>query len=188
MASVTEIRKGSVLKHRDDLFVVTDAQHITPGKGTPFTRARMKSLSSGKVIEETFKDNESVNIVEVNYRDMQYLYQDGSFFVFMDQENYEQAQLEADMVGDDAQYLKEGLEVIVVMYENQPVALNLPRKISYTVADAPPAVKGDSAGGNVTKEVVCDNGLKVAAPIFIKSGDRILVNTESGAYVERDNS
>lgn len=188
MASVTEIRKGSVLKFRDDLYVVTQSAHITPGKGTPFTRSRMKSLTSGKVLEETFKDNEVVDIVQVTYVNMQYLFGDANFFTFMDNENYEQYQLDADIVGDDAQYLKDGLEVVMAMFEERPVAMTLPRKITYLVTEAPPAVKGDTAGGNVTKEVVCENGLKVQAPIFVKPGDRIIVNTDTGLYVERDNS
>lgn len=188
MASVTEIRKGSVLKHRGDLFVVTLSQHITPGKGTPFTRSKMKSLTSGKVIEETFKDSETVEIVEVQYRNMQYLYNDGTFYTFMDNANYEQVQLDAETIGEDAAYLKDGLEVVMCVYNEQPVAAQLPRKISYTVKEAPPAVKGDTASGNVQKEIILENGLKVMAPIFIKEGERVIVNTDTGLYVERDNS
>lgn len=188
MASVTDIKKGSVLKRNGELFVVTLADHITPGKGTPFTRAKMKSLTTGKVIEETMKDNEVVDIVEVQYTNMQYLYNDGSFYTFMDNATYEQVQMDADSVGDDAQYLKDGLEVVMCMYNEQPVALQLPRKISYKVTEAPPAVKGDTAAGNVQKEIVLENGLKVMAPIFIKEGERVVVNTDTGLYVERDNS
>lgn len=188
MASVTEVKKGSVVKRNGDLFVVTLSEHITPGKGTPFTRSKMKSLTTGKVIEETLKDNETVDIVEVQYTNMQYLYNDGTFYTFMDNATYEQVQLDAATVGDDAQYLKDGLEVIMCMYNDQPVALELPRKISYVVKDAPPAVKGDTAGGNVQKEIILENGLKAMAPIFIKPGERVIINTDTGLYVERDNS
>lgn len=188
MASVTDIKKGSVVKRNGDLFVVTQAAHITPGKGTPFTRSKMKSLTTGKVLDETLKDNETVEIVEVLYRTMQYLYNDGSFYTFMDNSNYEQVQMDADAIGEDVQYLKDGLEVVVALYNDAPVALQLPRKISYTVKEAPPAVKGDTASGNVQKEIILENDLKVFAPIFIKDGERVIVNTDTGLYVERDNT
>lgn len=188
MASVTEVKKGSVVKRNGDLFVVTLSEHITPGKGTPFTRSKMKSLTTGKVIEETLKDNEIVEIVEVQYTNMQYLYNDGTFYTFMDNDTYEQVQMDASAVGDDAKYLKDGLEVVMCMYNEQPVALELPRKISYKVVEAPPAVKGDTASGNVQKEIILENGLKAMAPIFIKEGERVIINTDTGLYVERDNT
>ncbi|MCX6780954.1 MAG: elongation factor P [Candidatus Magasanikbacteria bacterium] len=188
MASVTEIKKGSVIKRNGDLFVVTISNHISPGKGTPFTRCKMKSLTTAKVIEETLKDNEVVDIVEVGYNNMQYLYNDGTFYTFMDNNTYEQVQLDADTIGDDAKYLKDGLEVVMCMYNEQPVAVELPRKISYKVTEAPPAVKGDTASGNVQKEIILENGLKAMAPIFIKEGERVIINTDTGLYVERDNT
>lgn len=188
MASVVDIKKGSVVKRNGDLFLVTLSEHISPGKGTPFTRSKMKSLTTGKVIEETLKDNEIVDIVEVQYTNMQYLYNDGTFYTFMDNGSYEQVQMDADSIGDDAKYLKDGLEVVMCMYNEQPVALELPRKISYKVTEAPPAVKGDSASGNVQKEIILENGLKAMAPIFIKEGERVIINTDTGLYVERDNT
>ncbi len=188
MASVTEVKKGSVIKRNGELFLVTLSEHISPGKGTPFTRAKIKSLTTGKVLEETWKDNEVVEIVEVGYNNMQYLYTDGTFYTFMDNTTYEQVQLDADTIGDDAKYLKDGLEVVMCVYNEQPVAMELPRKISYKVAEAPPAVKGDSTSGNVQKEIVLENGLIAMAPIFIKPGERVIINTDTGLYVERDNS
>jgi elongation factor P len=106
----------------------------------------------------------------------------------MDNASFEQVQLDADTVGEDAKYLKDGLDVVMCMYNDQPVALEVPRKISYVVKDAPPAVKGDTAGGNVQKEIIMENGLKALAPIFIKPGERVIINTDTGLYVERDNS
>src|SRR3989338_5729947 len=106
----------------------------------------------------------------------------GDLYSFMNQTTYETADVSADVLGDDAEYLKEGLEVIALTHEGSVVAIELPKKIQYTVTQAPPAVKGDSAGGNVTKEAIMDNGLKVNVPIFIKEGEEILVNTETGEY------
>lgn len=185
MASTSEIRKGVVIRHQNDLFVVVEFQHVNPGKGAAFVRTRMKSLGTGKVIEITYKTVESVDIVSVDFMTMQYLYKTGDNYAFMNMQSYEQIEMNGDLAGDDAKYLKEGLEVIVGMYEGRPVSIQLPKKVQYKVVEAPPAVKGDSASGNVTKEVVLENGLRVAAPIFIKEGEEILVNTETGEYSAR---
>ncbi|MFA6486066.1 MAG: elongation factor P [Candidatus Magasanikbacteria bacterium] len=185
MSSTQDIRKGAVIKHNNDLFVVVEAQHINPGKGAAFVRARMKSLANGKVLENTYKVGESVDVVSVAFQTMQYLYQTGDRFAFMNMSNYEQIEMDGDLVGDDAKYLKEGVECVIGLYEERPVSIELPKKITYRVVEAPPAVRGDSAGGNVTKEVTMDNGLKIQAPIFIKEGEEILVNTETGLYSAR---
>jgi elongation factor P len=185
MASTSEIRKGVVIKNQNDLFVVVDFQHINPGKGAAFVRTRMKSLATGKVVENTYKTSESVDIVQVQFQNMQYLYQTDGRFAFMDKNSFEQVEMDGDLIGSEAKYLKEGTECIVGMYEDKPVSIQLPKKIKYTVVEAPPAVKGDSASGNVTKEIGLDNGLRIQAPIFIKEGEEILVNTETGLYCER---
>lgn len=188
MASTTDVRKGVVIRQPNDLFVVVEFQHVNPGKGAAFVRARMKSLGSGKVLEVTYKTSESVDIVQVDFRTMQFLYKNGDNFAFMNMENYEQIEMNGDLVGEEAKYLKEGLDVVVGLYEGRPVSIQLPKKIKYKVVEAPPAVKGDSATGNVTKEIKLDNGLIVQAPIFIKEGEEILVNTETGDYSARANS
>jgi len=187
MASTSDVKKGVVIKHQGDLFVVVEFQHVNPGKGSAFVRTRMKSLGSGKVIEITYKTSENIDVVSVSFQTMQYLYENAGVYSFMDMTSYEQVEMDADLIGDDGKYLKEGLEVIVGMYEGKPVSIQLPKKIKYKVVEAPPAVKGDSAAGNVTKEIVLDNGLKIQAPIFIKEGEEVMVNTESGSYSERAN-
>jgi elongation factor P len=187
MSSTSDVRKGVVIRQANDLFVVVEFQHVNPGKGAAFVRARMKSLSSGKVLEVTYKTSESVDIVQVDFRTMQYLYKSGDNFAFMNMESYEQIEMNGDLVGDEAKYLKEGLDVVVGLYEDRPVSIELPKKIKYKVAEAPPAVRGDSATGNVTKEITLDNGLKVQAPIFIKEGEEVLINTETGDYSARAN-
>ncbi len=185
MASTSDVRKGAVIRHQNDLFVVVESQHVNPGKGAAFVRVRMKSLASGKVIEITYKTSESVDIVSVQFQTMQYLYKTGDNYAFMNMSNYEQIEMNGDLIGDDTKYLKEGIEVVIGMYEDRPVSIQLPKKIQYKVVEAPPAVKGDTAAGNVTKEIILDNGLKVQAPIFIKEGEEILVNTETGEYSTR---
>ena len=185
MSSTSDVRKGVVIRGPNDLFVVVEFQHVNPGKGAAFVRTRMKSLSSGKVVEVTYKTSESVDIVQVDWRTMQFLYKTGDNYAFMNMESYEQVEMNGEMIGDEAKYLKEGIDVVVGLYEGRPVSIELPKKIKYKVVDAPPAVRGDSASGNVTKEITLDNGLKIYAPIFIKEGEEILVNTETGEYSAR---
>ncbi|HLD31407.1 MAG TPA: elongation factor P [Patescibacteria group bacterium] len=185
MGDTTDIRKGAVIRHQNELYVVAGFQFINPGKGQAFTRTKMKNINSGKSIELTYKSGENVEVVSVSYENLQYLYKSGDFYSFMNKQSYETVEVSADVLGEDAKYLKDGLEVIGAMYEGNVVAIQLPKKIQYQVAEAPPAVKGDTASGNVTKEVGLDNGLKIQAPIFIKEGEQILVNTETGEYSGR---
>lgn len=182
MGDTTDIRKGAVIRHQGDLFVVSSAQFVNPGKGSAFTKTKLKSISSGKGMEITYKSGEAVDTVLVDHVNLQYLYGSGDFYSFMNQGTYETIDVNKETLGDDAKYLKEGLEVVAVMFEGRVVAIELPKKVTYKVTEAPPAVRGDSAGGNVTKEIVLDNGLKVFAPIFIKEGEEIVVNTETGEY------
>src|SRR3989344_2920782 len=172
MASISEIKKGVVIKHQNDLWVVTSFNFVNPGKGSAFTKTKMRSISSGKSLEVTYKSSESVDIVSVSRVNMQFLYKD----------TYETVDVDADILGDDAKFLRDGLDVIAVLYEDSVVAIDLPKKVTYVVKQAPPAVKGDSASGNVTKEIILDNDLVIQAPIFIKEGEEVVVNTETGDY------
>ena len=137
------------------------------------------------MLEVTYKTSESVDIVQVDFRTMQFLYKSGDNYAFMNMDTYEQIEMNGELIGDEAKYLKEGLRVVVGLYEDRPVNVQIPMKIKYKVVEAPPAVRGDSATGNVTKEITLDNGLKVQAPIFIKEGEEVLINTETGLYSAR---
>ncbi|MBI5729363.1 MAG: elongation factor P [Candidatus Magasanikbacteria bacterium] len=183
--TTSDIRKGAVIRHNNNLYVVVEFQHVNPGKGAAFTRTRMKDLGTGKVIEITYKSGEAIDIVSVEFQTMQYLYKTGENYALMNMSTFEQVEMNGDLVGDEGKYLKEGLEVIIGLFEERPVSIELPKKVQYKVVEAPPAVKGDTASGNVTKEIILDNGLHVQAPIFIKEGEEILVNTETGLYSAR---
>lgn len=185
MAETTEIKKGVVIRHKENLFVVTDFKFVNPGKGCAFTKTKMKNLGNGRSIEITYKSGESIDIVEVHKQTMQYLYMNDGMFSFMNKETYETIEVEESIIGEDAKYLKEGLDVITSIHEGSVVAIQLPTKIRYTVKQAPPAVKGDTASGNVTKDAYMDNDLMVKVPIFIKEGEEILVNPEKGEYSGR---
>lgn len=185
MASPNDIRKGTVINYENDLWVVVTFQRVSPGKGSSFVRTRVKSLSTGKVVEVNFKSSESLTFEQVGFKKMQYIFGDENTLTFMDGQSFEQVAIGRDVVGDDARYLKEGLDVTIIMHGEKAIAMELPLKIEYTVAQTEPAVKGDTASGNVTKEAIMDNGLAVRVPIFMKEGDVIMVSTESGDYVER---
>lgn len=187
MADTTDIKKGAVIRHNNDLFVVTDFKFVNPGKGAAFTKTKMKSITTDKSLEITYKSGENVDVVRVERQTIQFLYVNGETYSFMNNDTYETLEVNAGILGDDAKYLKEGLEVIGSFHEGNLVAISLPIKVEYIVKTAPPAVKGDTASGNVTKEIVLDNDLKVQAPIFIKEGETILVNTDTGEYGGRVN-
>ena len=183
--SHNDIKKGTVIRYDGGLWIVNDFQRVSPGKGSSFVRTRMKNLTTGKVVENNFKSADSLEFEEVQYRRMQYLFNDGHLYTFMDNTNYEQVSLSKDDIGDDVKFLKEGIECLIIMYEGNPLTMELPKKIQYTVKYTEPAVKGDSASGNVTKDAELDNGLTVRVPIFVSTGEEIIVNTEDASYSER---
>jgi len=188
MGDTTEIKKGAVIRHNNDLYVVATFQFVNPGKGAAFTKTKMKSITTGKNIEITYKTGENVDVVQVQRQTMQYLFESGELLSFMNKETFETVEVNESVVGDDKKFLKEGLDVIAVLHEDAIVAIQLPGKIQYAVTEAPHAVKGDSTSGNVTKEIALENGLRIHAPIFIKEGEQVLVNTDTGEYSERASS
>jgi elongation factor P len=182
MGDTTDIKKGAVMRHNGQLYVINTFQFVNPGKGQAFFKCKLKSIGGNKGMELTFKSGETIDSVEVQSQNVQFLYKNNDIFSFMNQSTYETIDVSEDVIAEDGKYLKEGLDVVASMHDGQIVAINLPKKITYKVVTAPPAVKGDSSSGNVTKEIVLDNGLIVYAPIFIKEGEEILVNTETGDY------
>lgn len=185
MPSPNEIKKGTVINYDNDLWVVVQFQRVSPGKGGSFVRTKMKSLSNGKVNEVSFKAAENLTFEDVNYKKMQFIFGDDNTLTFMDGMTYDQISIGKDVVGNDVKYLKEGLDVTVVMHGGNAIAMELPGKIEFTIASTEPAVKGDTVSGNVQKDAIADNGLKLRVPIFIKVGDSVRINSETGDYVER---
>jgi elongation factor P len=185
MASPNEIKRGQVINIDGNLWSVSDFQRVSPGKGGSFVRTKIKSLTNGKVVERVFKANENLTFEDVSHKKMQFIFADENTVTFMDGQTYDQITLGRDVVGDDMKYLKEGLDVMVSMHNDAAISMELPGKIEYTIAESEPAVKGDTTSGNVTKEAITDNGLKIRVPIFLKIGDVVRINTETGDYSER---
>ncbi len=158
---------------------------MNPGKGSAFVRTRLKNIRTGKVIENTFKAGEEIDIVDVEKKKMQYLFADATTATFMDTQTYDQVAVPLELIGEMKPFLKEGLDAMIVLFENNPVNLELPKKVTYKVVSSAEAVRGDTSGGRVTKEIELETGLKIQAPIFIKLGENVVVSTETGEYVER---
>jgi elongation factor P len=187
MIDTTAIKKDVFLRFNNGICVVTDFQHVSPGKGSAFVRVRLKNVQTGKTIEHTYKAGEEIDVVELTRMNMQFLYKDADFYYFMDQ-NFEQHAINGEIIGDKGQYLREGSEVVVLMNDTTPLAIDIAKKMTFTIVEAAPAVKGNTAsGGNMTKEVKLDNGMMVHVPMFMNQGDKIVVNTDSGEYSERSN-
>ena len=182
-----QISKGQCLLFKGEPYLVTDREFVNPGKGSAFVRIKLKSLQSGKVLQETIKTNDSVDEADVFDRDGQYLYADDATYHFMDAESYEQFTVDRNGLEEKVFYMREGDTYRVVMWESTPIDVIVPLKMTFTVAEAEEGVRGDTVTG-ATKSVRTETGLEVKVPIFIKQGDSILINTASGEYVERVNN
>ncbi|KPJ86070.1 elongation factor P [Parcubacteria bacterium SG8_24] len=185
MADTTSLKKDVFIIFKDAVYQVVDFQHVNPGKGSAFIRTKLRNVQSGKVLDNTFKAGEAIELAELERKTVQYLYRDDSGFHFMDNETFEQLGISAELIGDKGGYLTEGQEVIVLFHEGSPLSVDLPKKLTLKVTEAMPAVKGDTASGNVKKEVTLETGMKIDVPLFIEQGDEVIINTESGLYVER---
>lgn len=184
MIDVNQLRKGVTFELDGNLYKVLDYSHNKTGRGNANIRVKARNLHSGATIERTFSSGQSVQDVSLDFHNVAYLYTDGDFYHFIDNETFEQPAIKADMLGDDALYLKEGMEVKLTFYKGQPLDVELPSSVDLKVVEAETAIRGDTATG-VTKKVKTETGLEVLCPQFVKVGDTIRVNTETGQYVTR---
>ncbi len=182
----SDFTKGTAIKYNGETYIIVSYNFVNPGKGSAFTRTKIKNAKSGKVMEVTFKSGEDVEEANVEYRKSQYLYNDGSDLTLMDNANYEQFTIPVSNVEEMMDYIVDGSDVIVVHIDGSPFTIQLPPKMNFKVIDSPPGDKGDTATGG-SKQVTIETGAKVNAPLFIKEGDVIRVNTDTGEYVERVN-
>ncbi|HXQ34080.1 MAG TPA: elongation factor P [Anaerolineales bacterium] len=184
MIDVNELRKGVTFELDGGLYKVLDYSHNKTGRGNATIRVKARNLLTGANIERTFNSGLSVQDVSLDFHNVAYLYNDGDFYHFMDNETFEQPAIKADMLGDDAYYLKEGMEVKLTFYKGEPLDVEIPSSVDLKVVEAETAIRGDTATG-VTKKVKTETGLEVNCPQFVKVGDTIRVNTETGEYVTR---
>lgn len=184
MLNLTDIKTGKKIIWNGEPYVVMEYLHSMIGRGGAVMRTKLKNLLSGAIIDYTFQGAEKVEEAEISKSHAQYLYRDGDEYQFMDTATYDQFTLSKERLGEMPLYLIEGTEVSVLNWNGQPINLELPIKVTMKVTDAPPGIKGDTASGG-GKVVTLETGLQVTAPLFVKTGDSIIVNTEKGTYVSR---
>jgi elongation factor P len=184
MYSTAEFKKGLKIELDGVPYTIVDFQHVKPGKGGAFVRTKMKSLLSGKVLDQTFRSGEKVKRPDLMERDMQYLYGEGDRFCMMDNETYEQIMLTEEQVGEARLYLTENLDVKILFFNQQPVGVEVPLFVELAVTQTEPGVKGDTAAGG-TKPATLESGVSIQVPLFINEGDRVKVDTRTGGYIER---
>jgi elongation factor P len=184
MISATQMRPGMVIKYNNELYSVFSVSHRTPGNLRGFVQAKMRSLKSGSMTENRFSSEDKVEKAIMEQHDMEYLYDDGEYYYFMNIETYEQMHLMKDLLGDATQYLIPNLKVNVEFYEGKPIGVELPASVTMTVMETEPSLKGATVS-NVGKPAKMETGLIVQVPAFITEGDKIRVNTAEGTYLER---
>lgn len=184
MISVTELRAGTVFEEAGNLYVVLSYEHIKMGRGSANIKVKVKNVRQGSTTEKGFTNGARVNNVSVFKRDVQYLYSDAELAYFMDPNTFEQIPVPLTLIGVDTAYLKEGENYNVSFLGEEILALNLPPKMDFTVKEADPGVKGNTAS-NIYKDAVLDNGLKARVPLFIKAGDRVRIDTRTGDYSQK---
>lgn len=184
MATTNDLKNGMTLDLDGSLWTVVEFQHVKPGKGPAFVRTKMKQVLTGKVVEKTFNAGVKVEVAVVEKRDMQFLYKDGEDFVFMDTNTYDQLTISAATVGEASNYMLENAEVIVAMHEGNPLYVELPASVALEITYTEPGIQGDRSSGG-TKPATLETGIDIQVPLFIKQGEKVLVDTRDGSYLGR---
>ncbi len=184
MLTMNDLKLGGLISLNGEPYMVLEKDFMKKAKRRPVMRTKLRNLISGKVLEKTFQQGDRIEEAEVTKVKSQFLYHDEKNSYFMNQDNFEQFFLPKEILGRKAEFLKEGQELIVLFFADKPINVELPKKITLLVTQAPPGIKGDSVQ-NITKEITLETGAKINAPLFIKEGDKIRINTDTGEYVER---
>jgi elongation factor P len=184
MAKASDIKNGSILRFNGELVAVEEFIHRTPGNLRAFYQAKMRNVRSGKLVEYRFRTDEEVEICRVETNDYQYLYEDGDFFVVMDNTSFEQFNIPKQLFGTSARFMKEGINVIIAFESDEPIQAQLPASLELLITYTEPAVKGDTST-NATKYATVETGVEIRVPLFINEGEKVRVDTRTGDYIER---
>ncbi|MCI9387176.1 MAG: elongation factor P [Lachnospiraceae bacterium] len=184
MISAGDFRNGITIEYENSIYQIIEFQHVKPGKGAAFVRTKLKNIISGGVVEKTFRPTEKCPQARIDRKEMQYLYQDGDLFYFMDTENYEQIGLNADKVGDALKFVKENEMVKVCSHNGNVFAIEPPLFVELVITDTEPGFKGDTATG-ATKPATVETGATVYVPLFVETNDVIKIDTRTGEYLSR---
>ncbi|WP_291377815.1 elongation factor P [Demequina sp.] len=186
MATSNDIKNGSVLNLDGNLWTVIDFQHVKPGKGGAFVRTKMKNVMSGKVVDKTFNAGAKVEFETVDRRDMQYLYNDGTDYIFMDPDTFDQVSITPQIMGDAKDFLLENEKALVGSHNGNPIFVELPASVVLEVTYTEPGLQGDRSSGG-TKPATLETGKEIQVPLFLEAGTKVKVNTTSGEYLSRVN-
>ncbi len=181
------IRPGNVLEHKGGLWRAVQIQHTQPGKGGAYLQVELRNLRDGSKLNERFRASASVERARLDQKRHQYLYADGERFTFMDNESFEQIELDVGLIGERAAYLQEGMNIVIESFEDAPLGVELPDQVTLEVAETEPVVKGQTATSSY-KPALLENGIRSSVPPFVGVGDRIVVSTEDGSYMRRAES
>ena len=184
--TTNDIKNGSVLNLDGQLWTVIKFQHVKPGKGPAFVRTTIKNVLSGKIVDKTFNAGMKVDFETVDNRNLQYSYEDGENFVFMDMETYDQIMIPRDLVGDKAKFMLEGTDCVVSFHDETPLSVELPGSVVLTVTHTEPGLQGNRSNAG-TKPATVETGAEIQVPLFINEGDKVKINTEDGSYTGREN-
>jgi elongation factor P len=184
MLGITDLKTGVVFEDGSQPWLVLEYQHSKMGRGGAVLKTKIKNLVTGAVVDRTFKDSDKFPPVTIERKKAQYLYAEGEGFVFMDEETYDQTNFGKEVVGNALDFIIEGESVDIQYYKGKPIALNVPLKVIRKVTEAPEAEKGNTSG-NARKTITLETGLSILGPMFIKTGDKVVVDTRDGSYVER---
>ena len=184
MATTNDLKNGMVLNIDGQLWTVVEFQHVKPGKGPAFVRTKLKNVLTGRVLDKTFNAGVKVETSNVDKRTMQYLYNDGSSYVFMDPDTYDQVEVSPDVVGDAANYMLENQDVLVARHEGTPLFVELPASVVLEVTYTEPGLQGDRSTGG-TKPATLETGASIQVPLFLESGTKVKVDTRDGSYLGR---
>ncbi|MCI0921033.1 elongation factor P [Sphingobacterium rhinopitheci] len=184
MAKASEVKSGNVLRFNGELVTVEEYIHRTPGNLRAFYQARMRNVKTGKLVEYRFRVDESVEIARVETSDYQYLYDEGDYFVVMDNNSYEQFNIPKFLFGNSARFLKEGMNVVVAFESDEPIMASAPKNVELEITYSEPAVKGDTST-NALKKATVETGVEINVPLFINQGDKVKIDTATGDYIER---
>ena len=184
MINVNDIKNGMTIMIDGQIYQVVEFLHVKPGKGSAFMKTKLRNMRTGGIVEKTFNTNVKFEKANINKQNVQYLYNTGDTYFFMNMDNYEQLELSSDQVGDNKNYLIENMNVYVILYEGELLGIDLPDKVEFTVVETEPAVRGNTTN-NALKDATVETGLVVKVPMFIDQGEKILVTTADGKYSSR---
>lgn len=184
MISVNDFKTGLTVELDNGLWTVVEFLHVKPGKGAAFVRSKLKNVITGQVVEKTFRAGEKVAKATLDRREMQYLYKEGNSYVMMDNETYDQVHVEESQIGSGIKYLKENMNVMILIHEGRIIGVDIPAHVELAVVDTPPAEKGNTAQGG-TKPATLETGAVVNVPFFVSNGDIIRVDTRTNEYLDR---